>query len=64
LLLGYLGAMLAGLSVGMVGAFIDASPAAVASAASPVGIAAGLMAFSAVWFRPVAAKLARVRSSR
>ena len=64
MLLGYLGAVLAGLSVGLVGAFIGASPAAVASAASPVGIAVGLMAFSFVWLRPVTAKLSRVRTSR
>ena len=60
LLLGYLGSVLAGLTVGIVGAIFGASPAAVASAASPVGIAAGLLAFSLVWLRPLAARTSRV----
>ena len=61
LLLGYLGSVLAGLAVGIVGAIIGASPAVVAGTASPVGIAAGLMAFSLVWLRPIAARLERRR---
>jgi len=61
LLFGYLGSVLAGLAVGIVGAIIGASPMAVASAASPVGIAVGLMAFSLVWLRPLAARVGRVR---
>ncbi len=61
LLLGYLGSVLAGLAVGIVGAIVDASPAAVAGTASPVGIAVGLMAFSLVWLRPLTARLGRMR---
>ncbi len=64
LLLGYLGAVLAGLGVGVVGAIVDASPAAVAGAAMPIGIAAGIMAFSLVWWRPLAARLARIAAPR
>jgi hypothetical protein len=64
LLLGYLGAVLAGLAVGIVGAIVDASPAAVASAAMPIGMAVGIMALSLVWWRPLAARLARIGSSR
>ncbi len=61
LLLGYLGSVLAGLDVGIAGAIIGASPVVVACTASPVGIAAGLMAFSLVWLRPIAARLERRR---
>lgn len=61
LLFGYLGSVLAGLAVGIVGAIIGASPAAVAGAASPVGIAFGLLAFSLVWLRPLTVRLARLR---
>ena len=61
LLWGYLGSVLAGLAVGIVGAVIGASPAAVAGTASPVGIAVGLMAFSLIWLRPVAARIGRIR---
>ena len=61
LLLGYLGSVLAGLTVGIVGAIIGASPAVVAGTASPVGIAVGLMAFSLVWLRAFAARLGRMR---
>ncbi len=64
LLLGYLGSVLAGLAVGIVGAIVGASPAAVAGAASPVGIAVGLLAFSLVWLRPIGARLARLRTPR
>ena len=61
LLFGYLGSVFAGLTVGIVGAIIGASPAAVAGTASPVGIAFGLMAFSLVWLRPLTARLGRMR---
>ncbi len=61
LLLGYLGSVLAGLAVGIIGAVVGASPAAVAGTASPVGVAAGLMAFSLVWLRPIAARLGHTR---
>ena len=61
LLFGYLGSVIAGLTVGIVGAIIGASPAAVAGTASPVGIAFGLMAFSLVWLRPLTARLGRMR---
>ena len=61
LLLGYLGSVLAGLTVGIVGAIIGASPVVIAGTASPVGIAVGLMAFSLVWLRPFAARLGRMR---
>ncbi len=61
LLLGYLGSVLAGLTVGIVGAVIGASPAVVAGTASPVGIAVGLMAFSLVWLRPFASRFGRIR---
>ena len=62
LLLGYLGAVLAGLIVGIGGAVVEASPAAVAAAATPVGIAAGILAFTLVWLRPLSARLARIRA--
>jgi len=62
LLLGYLGAVLAGLIVGIGGAIVEASPAAVAAAATPVGIAAGILAFTLVWLRPLSARLARIRA--
>ena len=61
--MGYLGSVLAGLTVGIVGAVIGASPAVVAGTASPVGIAVGLMAFSLVWLRPFAARIGRIRIS-
>ncbi len=61
LLFGYLGSVFAGLAVGIGGAIIGASPAAVAGTASPVGIAFGLMAFSLVWLRPLTARLGRMR---
>ncbi len=61
LLFGYLGSLFAGLTVGIVGAIIGASPAAVAGTASPVGIAVGLMAVSLIWLRPVAARIGRIR---
>ena len=64
LLFGYLGAMLAGLIVGIVGAIVEASPAVVAGTASPIGIAAGVVAFSATWLRPLAARLGRSREPR
>ncbi len=64
LLLGYLGAVLAGLIVGIGGAIVEASPAAVAATATPLGIAAGILAFTLVWLRPLAARLARVRAPR
>ncbi len=64
LLFGYLGAMLAGLIVGIVGAVVEASPVAVAGTALPIGIAAGVLAFSAAWLRPLAAKLGRIRAPR
>ena len=64
MLLGYLGAVVAGLAVGIVGAVVDASPAAVASAATPIGIGAGIMAFSLMWWRPLAARLGRIASPR
>ena len=62
LLFGYLGAVLAGLIVGIVGAVVEASPAVVASTASPIGIAAGVLAFSVPWLRPLAARLGRMRA--
>ena len=64
MLLGYLGSVLAGLAVGIVGAIVGASPASVAVAASPVGIAVGLMAFSLVWLRALRSRFARLRVSR
>ena len=64
LCLGYFASVLAGLAVGIVGAIVGASPASVAGAASPVGIAVGLMAFSLVWLRPFGARLARMRMPR
>ncbi len=64
LLFGYIGAMLAGLIVGIVGAVVEASPAVVAGTASPIGIAAGVVAFSVPWLRPLAARFARSRGPR
>ncbi len=67
LLFGYLGAVLAGLIVGVVGvvgAVMDATPASVAGTATPIGIAAGIMAFSLTWIRPLAARIGRGRTQR
>ena len=51
---GYLGAVLAGLLVAVVGVAFGLSEATVAAAAAPTGIVFGLLGLSLVWLRPVA----------
>lgn len=55
---GYLGATLAGLSIGVAGVFLGMSETSIVTVASPTGIAMGLMGMSLPWARRA---MARVR---
>lgn len=56
---GYMGAILAGLVIAVVGVGFGLSQEAVAAAAMPTGIVFGLVGLSAAWWRPA---LARIKS--
>ncbi len=55
--LGYAGAVLAGLSVAVIGVAFGLSEATVAAAAAPTGIVFGVLGLSLVWWRPAVARI-------
>ncbi len=59
LLYGYLGAIVAGLAVGVAGFALELPQDTVATAATPTGIALGLMGLSLPWARPTLARIRR-----
>ena len=57
LIYGYLGAILAGLLVAVVGFVAGLSPDAIAAASVPTGVVFGALGLSLVWWRPIAERL-------
>ena len=54
---GYAGAVLAGLSVAVIGVAFGLSEATVAAAAAPTGAVFGVLGLSLVWWRPAVARI-------
>ena len=54
---GYLGAALAGLSIGVAGTFLGLSETSIVTVASPTGIAMGLLGVSLPWARRATARI-------
>ena len=57
LIYGYLGAILAGLLVAVVGFVAELSPDAIAAASVPTGVVFGVLGLSLVWWRPIAERV-------
>ena len=55
--LGYAGAVLAGLSVAVIGVAFGLSEATVAAAAAPTGVVFGVLGLSLFWWRPAVARI-------
>jgi len=51
---GYLGAMLGGLLVAVVGIVLGLSQASIAAASVPTGVVFGVLGLSLIWWRPIA----------
>jgi cation transporter-like permease len=54
---GYLGAILGGLLVAVVGIAMGLSEASIAAASVPTGVIFGMLGLSLVWWRPVAQRV-------
>ena len=63
LIYGYLGAILAGLLVAVIGLVAGLSQEAIAAAAVPTGVVFGALGLSLVWWRPIAERV-RVEARR
>lgn len=63
LIYGYLGAILAGLLVAVVGFVAGLSPDAIAAASVPTGVVFGALGLSLVWWRPIAERV-RIEARR
>ena len=57
LIYGYLGAILAGLLVAVVGLVVGLSPESIAAASVPTGVVFGVIGLSLVWWRPLAERV-------
>jgi len=57
LIYGYLGAILAGLLVAVVGLIVGLSQESIAAASVPTGVVFGVVGLSLVWWRPLAERL-------
>ena len=57
LIYGYLGAILAGLLVAVVGLVVGLSPESIAAASVPTGVVFGVVGLSLVWWRPLAERM-------
>ena len=54
---GYLGAVLGGLVVAIVGVSLDLSHESIAAASVPTGVVFGVLGLSLLWWRPIAQRV-------
>ena len=57
LIYGYLGAILAGVVVAVIGVAIGLSKESIAAASVPTGVVFGIVGLSLVWWRPIAERV-------
>jgi len=57
LIYGYLGAILAGIVVAVIGVAIGLSEESIAAASVPTGVVFGVVGLSLVWWRPIAGRV-------
>ncbi len=60
---GYLGAVLGGLVVAVVGVALGYSEAAIAAASVPTGVVFGVLGLGLLWWRPIAQRMGPARAA-